>query len=349
MIRFAQRGSFSVEGIFHCRKLASGEGLMRVREAAMTSLMEITLLLTRTEPALIDANISKRIMCSVAQQSAEKIDRFRAHAGSVFLTLLYFDNPPVPHIPHREDLERIFPRSEAVTFNWNAPSQAFPRVTQLLGLASYRYHILTGLTVSIGGLTESIVRCSSQSLFNYLKSIQNDRDAMNSFCETLLKVFEDNLLNDRVSVPLLKMLDQILANGCFDVFITEENHPFPMKLLTLCKEESKRSKDIQKLRSSIAVFCGLVQFPGDMRKKVLFQLFFLLCHPFPVIRKTTASQVYEMLITYSDIAEPDVLENAMTILSDTNWDADLPFLRKQRNYLCDLMKVPKPQLVVKST
>uniref|UniRef100_A0A8C6YG06 Tubulin-specific chaperone D n=1 Tax=Naja naja TaxID=35670 RepID=A0A8C6YG06_NAJNA len=290
---------------------------------------------------------SKRIVCSVAQQSAEKIDRFRAHAGSVFLTLLYFDNPPVPHIPHREDLERIFPRSEAVTFNWNAPSQAFPRVTQLLGLVSYRYHILTGLTVSIGGLTESTVRCSSQSLFNYLKSIQNDRDAMNSFCETLLKVFEDNLLNDRVSIPLLKMLDQILANGCFDVFITEENHPFPMKLLTLCKEESKRSKDIQKLRSSIAVFCGLVQFPGDMRKKVLFQLFLLLCHPFPVIRKTTASQIYEMLITYSDIAEPDVLENAMTILSDTNWDADLPFLRKQRNYLCDLMKVPKPQLVVK--
>ncbi|KAM3846755.1 tubulin-specific chaperone D isoform 1-T1 [Vipera latastei] len=320
-----------------------------VREAAMTSLMEVTLLLTRTEPALIDANVSKRIMCSVAQQSAEKIDRFRGHAGSVFLTLLYFDNPPVPHIPHREDLERIFPRSEAVTFNWNAPSQAFPRVTQLLGLASYRYHILTGLTVSIGGLTESTVRCSSQSLFNYLKNIQNDKDAMSSFCETLLKVFEDNLLNDRVSVPLLKMLDQILANGCFDVFITEENHPFPMKLLTLCKEESKRSKDIQKLRSSIAVFCGLIQFPGDMRKKVLFQLFLLLCHPFPVIRKTTASQVYEMLITYSDIAEPDVLENAMTILSDTNWDTDLPFLRKQRNYLCDLMKVPKPQLAVKSS
>ncbi|XP_058024468.1 tubulin-specific chaperone D [Ahaetulla prasina] len=320
-----------------------------VREAAMTSLMEITLLLTRTEPALIDANISKRIMCSVAQQSAEKIDRFRAHAGSVFLTLLYFDNPPVPHIPHREDLERIFPRSEAVTFNWKAPSQAFPRVTQLLGLASYRYHILTGLTVSIGGLTESTVRCSSQSLFNYLKSIQNDRDAMNSFCETLLKVFEDNLLNDRVSVPLLKMLDQILANGCFDVFVTEENHPFPMKVLTLCKEESKRSKDIQKLHFSVAVYCGLVQFPGEMRKKILFQLFLLLCHPFPVVRKITASQVYEMLITYSDIAEPDILENAMTILSDTNWDADLPFLRKQRNYLCDLMKVPKPQLVVKST
>uniref|UniRef100_A0A674K4Y5 Tubulin-specific chaperone D n=1 Tax=Terrapene triunguis TaxID=2587831 RepID=A0A674K4Y5_9SAUR len=289
----------------------------------------------------------KQIMCCVAQQSAEKIDRFRAHAGSVFLTLLNFDNPPIPHIPHREELERIFPRSEAVTLNWNAPSQAFPRITQLLGLPTYQYYVLLGLTVSVGGLTETTVRYSAQSLFDYMKKIQNDLGAMNNFCETLLQVFEDNLLNDRVSVPLLKMLDQMLANGCFDIFTAEENHPFSLKLLTLCKEEIKKSKDIQKLRSSIAVFCGMIQFQGDMRKKVLFQLFLLLCHPFPVIRKTTASQAYEMLITYSDIVDPDILDEVMTVLSDTNWDAELPLVREKRNYLCDLMKVPKPQLVSK--
>uniref|UniRef100_A0A674K5D6 Tubulin-specific chaperone D n=1 Tax=Terrapene triunguis TaxID=2587831 RepID=A0A674K5D6_9SAUR len=318
-----------------------------VREAAMTSLMEVTLLLVQNEPELLDANICKQIMCCVAQQSAEKIDRFRAHAGSVFLTLLNFDNPPIPHIPHREELERIFPRSEAVTLNWNAPSQAFPRITQLLGLPTYQYYVLLGLTVSVGGLTETTVRYSAQSLFDYMKKIQNDLGAMNNFCETLLQVFEDNLLNDRVSVPLLKMLDQMLANGCFDIFTAEENHPFSLKLLTLCKEEIKKSKDIQKLRSSIAVFCGMIQFQGDMRKKVLFQLFLLLCHPFPVIRKTTASQAYEMLITYSDIVDPDILDEVMTVLSDTNWDAELPLVREKRNYLCDLMKVPKPQLVSK--
>uniref|UniRef100_A0A8C5TGR3 Tubulin-specific chaperone D n=1 Tax=Malurus cyaneus samueli TaxID=2593467 RepID=A0A8C5TGR3_9PASS len=81
-----------------------------VREAAMTSLMEVTLLLVQNEAELINANICKQIMCWLAQQSAEKIDKFRAHAGSVFLTLLHFDHPPVPHIPHREELERIFPR-----------------------------------------------------------------------------------------------------------------------------------------------------------------------------------------------------------------------------------------------
>ncbi|XP_028939561.1 tubulin-specific chaperone D-like [Antrostomus carolinensis] len=182
-----------------------------------------------------------------------------------------------------------------------------------------------------------------------MKKIQNDSSAMESFCETLLKVFEDNLHNDRVSVPLLIMLDQMLANGCFDIFTMQENHPFSVKLFTLCKEEIKRSKDVRKLRSSIGVFCGLIQFQGDMREKVLFQLFLLLCHPFPIIRKTTASQVYEMLITYSDVVDAAIMDEVMTILSDTNWEAELPVVREKRNSLCDLMKVPKPQLVSKSS
>lgn len=320
-----------------------------VREAAMTSLMEVTLLLVQNEAELINASICKQMMCWLAQQAAEKIDKFRAHAGSVFLTLLHFDHPPVPHIPHREELERIFPRWEKETLNWKAASEAFPRVTQLLGLPAYQYHVLLGLSVSVGGLTETTLRYSAQSLFDHMKKIQSDPSALGSFCETLLKVFEDNLRNDRVSVPLLTMLDQMLANGCFDMFTEQENHPFPVKLFTLCKEEIKRSKDIRKLRSSIGVFCGLIQFQGDMREKVFFQLFLLLCHPFPIIRKTTASQVYEMLLTYSDVVDPAIMEQAMAILSDTNWEAELPVVRERRNCLCDLMKVPRPQLVAKSS
>ncbi|XP_051653434.1 tubulin-specific chaperone D [Manacus candei] len=320
-----------------------------VREAAMTSLMEVTLLLVQNEAELINASICRQIMCWLAQQSAEKIDKFRAHAGSVFLTLLHFDHPPVPHIPHRQELERIFPRSEKETLNWNAASEAFPRITQLLALPTYQYFVLLGLSVSVGGLTETTLRYSAQSLFDYMKKIQGDPSALESFCETLLKVFEDNLRNDRVSVPLLTMLDQLLANGCFDTFTEQENHPFPVKLFTLCKEEIKRSKDIRKLRSSIGVFCGLIQFQGDMREKVFFQLFLLLCHPFPIIRKTTASQVYEMLITYGDVVDPAVMDEVMAILSDTNWEAELPMVRERRNCLCDLLKVPKPQLVSKSS
>ncbi|CAJ0933370.1 unnamed protein product [Ranitomeya imitator] len=318
-----------------------------VREAAMAGLLDITLLLVRTAPELIGEDVCRRMMCSVAQQAAEKIDRFRAHAGSVFLSLLHHD-PCVPNIPHREALERIFHRSQTDCLNWNAPSQAFPRITQLLALLTYRYYVLMGLTVSVGGLTESTVRYSAQSLFDYLRSIQSDAQAMDDFSKTLLQVFRDNQRNDRVSIPLLKMLDQMLANGCFEPFTQEENDPFASELLELCKEEIKRSKDIQKLRSSTAVFCGLIQFPGEIRRKVLFQLLLLVCHPFPVVRKSTASDVYEMLITYDDVIDAEVLDEVMTVLSDTSWDADLTHVREQRNSLCDLLKVPKPTLVSKN-
>lgn len=43
------------------------------------------------------------------------------------------------------------------TLNWNAPSHAFKYIAQLLGLPEYQYHTLLGLTVSVGGITESTV------------------------------------------------------------------------------------------------------------------------------------------------------------------------------------------------
>uniref|UniRef100_A0A8C4TP08 Tubulin-specific chaperone D n=1 Tax=Erpetoichthys calabaricus TaxID=27687 RepID=A0A8C4TP08_ERPCA len=128
-----------------------------VRQAALTSLMKVTVLLVQNCPELITPDISSRMFCCLAQQSAEKIDCFRAHAGHVFLTLLHFEQPVVPHIPYREELLKIFPRTDIETLNWNAPSQAFPRITQLLSLPIYQCPTLLGLTVSVGGLTESTV------------------------------------------------------------------------------------------------------------------------------------------------------------------------------------------------
>ncbi|XP_042168192.1 tubulin-specific chaperone D-like [Oncorhynchus tshawytscha] len=131
----------------------------------MTSLMEVTLCVVGTAPQLLSPGLVNGMMCSLAQQSAEKIDRYRAHAGSVFVRLLHSNNPAVPHIPHREELLAIFPTEGAEGLNWNAPSQAFPHITQLLRLPQYQYHTLLGLTVSVGGLTESTVRvCSPVSV-----------------------------------------------------------------------------------------------------------------------------------------------------------------------------------------
>lgn len=87
----------------------------------------------------------------------------------------------------------------------------------------------------------------------------------------------------RVCIPFLKMLDQMLANNCFEMFTTQEkwvqhrielwcyrfleatstelkffslctlSHQFCVDLLDLCREVRK-SKDVSKLRSCIAVW-----------------------------------------------------------------------------------------------
>ena len=41
--------------------------------------------------------------------------------------------------------------------NWAAASDTFPRFVKLLDLPGYRRHVLLGITVSVGGLTESLV------------------------------------------------------------------------------------------------------------------------------------------------------------------------------------------------
>ena len=62
------------------------------------------------------------------------------------------------------------------------------------------------------------VRHSSTSLLSYLYSVTSGPSSLESFTKPLLKVFEDNLKNSRVTVPLFKTLDLLLANGVFEAF-----------------------------------------------------------------------------------------------------------------------------------
>jgi len=168
-----------------------------VREASMTGLETLTRFVVENDPSLLTPEICQCVMYCLAQQASEKIDRTRAHAGEIFLRLLYMDSPPLPHIPQREELLEIYPRNECLEMNWSAPAECFPRITRLLGLSSYRGPVLLGLTVSVGGLTESLVRHSYASLLSFLKSISNSEEELNAFAESLLEIYRKHQKNDR--------------------------------------------------------------------------------------------------------------------------------------------------------
>ncbi|KAM9783426.1 tubulin-specific chaperone D isoform 1-T8 [Syngnathus typhle] len=310
-----------------------------VREAAMTSLKDVTILVTQTAPEILLPEQVKCMMGKLARQSAENIDRYRAHAGAIFTQLLHHSDPPIPHIPHKEALLSIFPLDVKSSLNWKAPSQAFPYITRLLGLPEYRDQTLLGLTVSVGGMAQSTVTASSQSLLDFLRGIQGDRAALEHFAmDALIQILRENVRNTRIALPFLKMLNLLLSNGCFDIFTSEKDHPFCVELLSLCRVVG-RSKDVYKLRACVTVYCGLIQFPGQVRKEVLEELLMLLCNSFLLVRTTTARLMYEMLLTYDDVVVPDFLDEVMNLLSDTDWEREPATLHPTRNKLHHLLGV----------
>ncbi|XP_046352911.2 tubulin-specific chaperone D-like [Haliotis rufescens] len=344
-----------------------------VREASMMGLVGLMSLSVKEDPQLITPDVCERVFCCLIQQACEKIDRTRAVAGSAFIDLLCH-KPPLPHIPHKENLDNIFQmantdyrkemgnqmklvwgkmltdeenRQFGSFVNWASPFETFPRFVQLLDQPKYRYSVLLGMAVSVGGLTESLVKHSSSSMYNYLRGHNYEGEQMEKFVQTVVQIFKDFQKVDRVSVPLLKMIDQMLSKGCFSSFTKTEGHPFPSDMTELVKKELARSGDPNKLMAGADVYCGLLEFPGNTRKNVLLNLVMLLCHRYPRVRKSTANKMYEALVTYDDIVPEESLDEALAILSDTNWDNPVEEIRPIRNTLCDHLNIAKP--IIKKT
>jgi hypothetical protein len=59
---------------------------------------------------LLTASLCANVFRALVKQMMEKINRVRSVAGAQFFSLLHSDSPVIPHVPHRGELEVIFPR-----------------------------------------------------------------------------------------------------------------------------------------------------------------------------------------------------------------------------------------------
>lgn len=129
---------------------------------------------------------------------------------------------------------------------------------KLMHLDCYRASILEGFALSVGGLSETLVRNSSVLLVDFVCSLnksngkENGRIGNSVFMESLLNVFGLNIKNDRVSNSLLETLYVLFCGGAF-----EDSCPSFLDqldvLYTLIKREVLKSKDVKKLTSAIQV------------------------------------------------------------------------------------------------
>jgi len=70
----------------------------------------------------------------------------------------WHSDPPLPNIPHHNELKAIFPYNECKEIiEWRMESATFPRFIKLLSFQPYKVNLLRGIIFSVGGLSESLV------------------------------------------------------------------------------------------------------------------------------------------------------------------------------------------------
>jgi tubulin-specific chaperone D len=222
-----------------------------VREASMTVLHQMMISCPRER---LNSEIVHKIMSGLAQQSVEKIDRTRAIAGKLFHNLLYHE-PKLPHIKNHEILRGMFPQ-DASKILWLFADHTFPLFCNMLELEEYSEKLLIGLIASIGQLTESLIKYSSSSFLDFL----NSRPILIPvICDLILKIFRENLLNERITYPMLNFLDAILSSGTLLQILDDENSNFADEVFRLVNLEIRGHKKLYKIVSSISVMCQLIQ------------------------------------------------------------------------------------------
>mmetsp|Transcript_8740 Transcript_8740/g.14333 ORF Transcript_8740/g.14333 Transcript_8740/m.14333 type:complete len:766 (-) Transcript_8740:366-2663(-) len=320
-----------------------------VREASLVALDRLVRLLWQasllsqdsTEEKPLLEEFCQQVIGGMLQQASEKIDRVRKCAGEALARTLHLPSPPIQLIPCQSNLAAVIPSSH--TFNWASASLTFPILTPLLSLSPYRFHILLGTVISVGGLTESVVKHSWSSLSQYLATIKHSPTETSTFADVLLDIFERYKGNERVVVPLFRALDLLLASDLLDSLLPSQ-FPFGSRLLQFCTAEIKGSKDIVKILSSIPVFGGLLKFDEPTRKAAMRSLLLLLRNRFPKVRILCSQEVYTRLLTMDTLVHPDSYDQVLAILSSTSWDSPLKETSEPADALFSLLNIEKPIL-----
>jgi tubulin-specific chaperone D len=90
----------------------------------------------------------------------------------------------------------------------------------------------------------------------------------------LYKIFENNLKDERVTIPLMKTIEMLLSS---DYFSNNELAKDFVSLHTLCVQECSKSKSIVKLIAAAGVFSKMLEIENEeLAQKALKTLLFLL-------------------------------------------------------------------------
>ncbi|KAJ3037081.1 hypothetical protein HDV00_002086 [Rhizophlyctis rosea] len=293
----------------------------------------------------------ERFLAALCRQSVEKIDRMRECAGGILERVVWEKGVEEELV---KGLREVLGRDAQI--NWNNPAEVFPRMVKVLELEAYRREVLVGLVVSVGGLTESLVRHSSSSLIDFLGMLPDSSTPSTSFSITtffdeLADLFTRRAKQDRVTIPLLEVLDVLFGSGsvgrCVDA---ESGGVVVKKLFEAVKVEVAKSKDVKKVVAGIRVFCGFASLPKShassavevdrIRKRAMKSVVMYLAHPYPKVRRAASENLYVVITTLGmdleeegDGEEVNMVDTTEIeeVLLGTDWDAPVAGLKAVRD------------------
>jgi len=292
------------------------------------------------------------------------MDTVRTKAGESIVRLLTSANPRIPFIPERSNLMAAICLADhspslscqfyvdnrgcenECNINWANAAKTFPLMMRAVNIEAYFGDIISGIIISVGGLSESIVKNSTSALLEWVRTL-NEVGAVGRIGRigsVLLKLFEKHHRQGRVILPLLKTIDVLLSQRCLDCLLGNKDSGFPPSLVEHLKKEARGCKDIKRLLSIADVLVGLVNTDNeDLVKNGVFPTFLeLLSHRYPVIRRHCAEILFVKLQEESDYFAEAVRESVSNLLLETVWDADLEEARLSRNQIADLLKIAVP-------
>lgn len=322
---------------------------------------------SKTTVDMIDATAVESFVCVILKQLGEKLDVVRGVAGAILARILDSMDPQLYSIKDRKLLSAAISSRVGListsALNWKMSSFSFPFLGEILDSEAYFHWIISGCVISVGGLTEAIVKDSSKTLLKWCreKKKRGDVRSISRLSQSILKLFRDNERNDRVIVPLLKTLQLLFQNAIFDDLSGDA--PFFEKLYLCLKTESSRCSDTRKLRGCVDVYMFLINSAEPLRRNSLRALIMMLGHQYPQVRKYVAEQLYLLFIGDPFVVGPRLLddvsqnetstrgiksglvlsqelaEKVIALLTETVWDRQLVSAREVRGQIADAMDI----------
>ncbi|KAI8844719.1 armadillo-type protein [Chytridium lagenaria] len=210
------------------------------------------------------------------------------------------------------------------SMNWLNPAQVYPLMVPLLAHDFLRRDLMLGLVVSVGGISESLVRQSTSSFVAFANSLPLTSDTdltLIGLLESFQELFDDDNLpmgketRERVSASLLEVCDVLIGCGAIGRAVEEGGWTDgALKLFEKIKREVFEK------------FGGFATIPGDtaksVREKALSTTVGYLAHP------TTERE-----------GDEGMTAEAEEVVLTTDWDLPVAELKPVRQTIADLLGV----------